>query len=82
MLLTKTDIFVTINSEDKQKRAIEILEKHGEKIWDAFCALRFDETCKYLVFDTDDSDWYIGCSILNLTEITLDQLDELLTESN
>lgn len=80
--MNKTNIRVTIDSEKKYKRAIEILEKHGERIWDFENAMIFDRFFRHLIFDdNEDVGWYINTSLNPTeTEITLDQLDELLTQ--
>ena len=80
--MNKTNIRVTIDSDEKYKRAIEILEKHGEIIWDFENAMIFDRFFKHLIFDdNEDVGWYINTSLNPTeTEITIDQLDELLTK--
>lgn len=78
MSLTKSDIFVTIDSEEKKQRAIEILEKHGEKIWEHRIAMVFDDFRKSLIFDRNDG-WFVFNNSSKI-EITLDQLDDLLTK--
>lgn len=64
--MNKTKIYITIDSEEEKQRAIKILNKHGENIWRDITAT--------------DTRWYIVGFKCNKTEITLDQLDELLTK--
>lgn len=86
MKLTRENIRVTIDNEEKQQRAIEILEKHGEKIWEEPYAMKFDKEDKYLTCDRFEGDWFVRHisqnALIQYTEITLDQLDELLTKLN
>jgi len=78
--MNKTEIRVTIDSKEKQQRAIEILNNHGEKIWEDNTAMYFDEIFYFLVCDKEKIDWFIRSLDDSRTEITLDQLDELLTK--
>jgi hypothetical protein len=76
--MNKSDITVVIDSKEKQQRAIEILNKYKEHIWEEDFAMNFEPFRKQLVFTSGD--WYI-CFDIDLNdeiEITLDQLDELL----
>lgn len=82
--MKKTEIRVTIDSVEKQQRAIEILGRYGEEIWDAEWAMKFDIDKTNLTCDTQDdfNDWWIQedfCSgYIGKTEITLDELEEML----
>ena len=74
--MKKEQIYVKIDSEEKRLRAIEILEKAGE---DIFFTLREEYDNKmFLLFDTIIISWVCIYSVLNMEEITLDQLEELL----
>ena len=76
--LKKSQILVTIDSEEKQKRAIDILSNYKEQIWKEDFAMDFDSNKNKLVFATED--WFI-CYNVDLSdeiEISLDQLEELL----
>lgn len=81
-MMNKTEIRVTIENEENKQRAIEILKKHGEQIWDFENAMNFDRFFKHLIFDDDEYiGWYINTSLNPTeTEITIEQLDELLTQ--
>ena len=82
--MKKTEIRVTIDSVEKQQRAIEILERYGEPIWEDLTAMDFDIDKTNLTCDTQDgfNDWWIQedfCSgYRDKTEITLDELEKLL----
>ena len=76
--MKKSEITVVIDSIEKQQRAIEILNKYKEHIWEEDFAMYFGPGKEQLVFTSGD--WYI-CYDVDLNgeiEITLDQLDELL----
>lgn len=77
--MKKTEIRVTIDSVEKQQRAIEILERYGEKIWDESFAMEF-ETPRTSLICCSDGDWFIqfNFSVRTFTEITLDELEKLL----
>lgn len=51
--MNKTEIRVAIDSKEKQKRAIEILNKHGEKIWDEKAIIYFGKDSS-LIFNIYD----------------------------
>ena len=75
--MKKEQVYVTIDSEEKRLKAIEILEKAGEEI--------FEESILYKCVDNhynrlrinSDGIWTLFCAI-NDTEISLDQLEALL----
>jgi hypothetical protein len=76
--MNKSDVRVTIDSVEKQHRAIEILKKYKEHIWEEAWAMDFGPGKTQLVSLGDD--WFI-CYDVDLNdeiEISLDQLDELL----
>ena len=75
--MKKEEIYVTIDSEEKRLRAIEILEKAGEIIIRiSFLYLHVHEHYKRLCVDKNGV-WTLLC-ITHKTEITLDELEELL----
>ena len=78
--MNKTEIRVTIDSIEKQQKAIEILERNGQNIWKDKTAMLFNEDEQSLIFFKLDGDWLIvnNYEEKNKTEITLQQLDELL----
>jgi hypothetical protein len=75
--MNKSNIRVTIDSTPKQQKAIQILNKHGETISNEKSSFSFDEFYNQLVFSSDGT-WSIFVGFIWQTEITLDQLDELL----
>ena len=83
--MKKDEIRVTIDSTEKQQKAIEILNRYNEPIWKDEEAMKFDINKIQLCFDisTDPQDWWIQDSIWNegwknRTEITLDELETIL----
>jgi hypothetical protein len=78
--MEKREIHIVIDSEAKQKKAIEILERHGERIHEKEIAMEVCETYKFLVFVADN--WFIASFPFGETEISLKELDELLTNLN
>lgn len=74
--MNKTEIRVTIDSVEKQQKAIEILGRYGEPIWEDKYSMNF-----LAVFDSLrmlHDEWYISRPLEYQTEITLDQLEEIL----
>jgi hypothetical protein len=72
--MKKEEIYVVIDSEEKRKRAVFILENAEENIGDT----NFDEKYKYLRFDTSN-EWNTFSFVwTSETEINLDELNELL----
>jgi len=72
--MKKENIYVVIDSAEKRKRADSILESAEENIGDT----DFYENYKYLRFDTSN-EWNTFSFVwTSETEITLDQLEELL----
>lgn len=80
--MKKEEIYVIIDNDEKRNKAVEILTDAGEAIWDSESAMQYTQGYNYLTFDADDMDWYTVSDdvieIGGLTEITLDQLEELL----
>jgi hypothetical protein len=75
--MEKREIHVVIDSEAKQQQAIEILERHRESLYEKQIAMRFDKRYKYLVFCSGS--WYVASYPFGATEISIKELDELLT---
>lgn len=72
--MKKEEIYVVIDSEEKRLRAIQILTDARENIGDT----NFDEKYKYLWFDTT-KEWNTFSFIWGAeTEISLDQLEQML----
>jgi hypothetical protein len=78
--MKKEEIRVTIDSTPKQQKAIEILNRYNEPIWHETIAMDFDEYNNSLKFENKKghNDWFVGFHDVNLTEITLDELEALL----
>lgn len=80
----RSEIYVLIYSKKQQQRAIEILKKYGEKIWENPIAMEFDKNNNRLLIATEDSStgWLIIHNdtpvIPNRTKIRLKQLEEIL----
>jgi hypothetical protein len=75
--MKKEEIYVKISTHDEQKRAIDILQKAGEKIGD------MGLSGYYCILDFNNEDWDIigSDNIKGKIKITLDQLEQLLTTS-
>jgi hypothetical protein len=74
--MNKSEIYVEITNEQERLRAIEILEKAGERVWDYLRAMEINIDCSYL-FCCKDGDWLISPR-KRTRQITLDQLEEML----
>ena len=77
--MKKEQIYVTIDNEEKRLRAIEILEKAGEKYWgnEKNWSMTINDVHKYLYLQTEG--WLVNnldCGTRE--EITLGQLESLL----
>lgn len=76
--MKKEEIYVVIDSEAKQKRAIQILTDAGEKLSICDNAFTFDDKYKFLKIDSNN-EWFIFGFMYNLdNEISLDKLEEIL----
>lgn len=75
--MKKEDVFVRIDSEEKRLRAIQILTDAGEKIW-SWSALLKEDSVDFLLVDKIENDWFLAPNNDARTEITLNQLDQLL----
>lgn len=73
--MKKTEIRVTIDSVEKHQRAIEILERYGERIINAKDSMDFWNGCNDLV--CKNSEWFIITDFYNRNKITLDELEEM-----
>ena len=72
--MKKKNIYVVIDSESKRLRALQILSDAGENIGNTM----FDEKYKYLRFDASN-EWNTFSFIwTSETEVTLDELQQLL----
>jgi hypothetical protein len=80
--MKREDIRVTIDSPEKQQKAIEILNKYKQPIWDRSVAMDFSPQMTQLVFSAGD--WFIcyDVDINDEIEITLEQLEEILKQLN
>ena len=78
-IMKKEQIYVTIDSEEKRLRAIEILEKAGEEILhESTMFIKTDSAFKQLLYSIDINGWLLSMFNDKKTEITLDQLEALL----
>ena len=78
--MNKSEIYVEITNEQQRLRAIEILEKAGERTWDYSRSMEINIDCRYLVY-CEDGDWLISPRKKN-HKITLYELDEMLMPKN
>lgn len=76
--MKKEEIYVTIDSEEKRLRAIDILQKVNGKVRrTSFLNSYVSERYKYLSIDSEGF-WTLFCLKNGEKEITLDELEELL----
>jgi hypothetical protein len=80
--MKKEEIYVVIDSEEKRLRAIQILTDAGESVFSGSELFKEFPTNENLEF-YDDIEWLLSDNfdedILNKNEITLDQLEQMLT---
>jgi len=76
--MKKQEIYVKIDSEEKRLRAIQILTDAGECIW-RWSSLLKEDGVGFLSLDKFGNDWFLALNNDRKTEITLDQLEQLLT---
>ena len=78
--MKKTEIRVTIDSVEKQQRAIEILERYGERMGKNKNSFEFSKYNNSLIFGFASRYWWIGYNNFHSKrpEITLDELEKLL----
>ena len=75
--MKKEQIYVVIDSEEKRLRAIQILSDAGEKIWEGSVFFKPFETIENMGISSYDGFWR-AIGYTSKTEITLDQLEQLL----
>jgi len=76
--MKKEEIYVVIDSEEKRLRAIQILSDAKENISTCDLSMDFSEKHKYLRLDSNNQ-WFIFSYMFSTdTEITLDQLEQML----
>ena len=76
--MKKEEIYVVIDSEEKRLRAIQILSDAKENISTFDLSMDFSEKHKYLRLDSNNQ-WFIFSYMFSTdTEITLDQLEQML----
>jgi hypothetical protein len=77
--MKKHEIRVTIDSTEKQHKAIEILNRYKQEILQSDNAMVFDKKWKHLVYAEINNSWYIASDTFkHFTEITLKQLETIL----
>jgi hypothetical protein len=76
--MKKEEIYVVIDSEEKRLRAIQILSDAKENISTFDLSIEFSEKHKYLRLDSNNQ-WFIFSYVFSTdTEITLNQLEQML----
>ena len=80
--MKREDVRVTINSPEKQQKAIEMLNRYNQPIWDYKYSTDFMEYKTQLVFS--GGTWFIcyDVDVDDEIEITLEQLEEILNQLN
>jgi hypothetical protein len=78
--MKKHEIRVTIDSKEKQQKAIQILNRYNETIFDNPFAMWFNDEENSLKCDFESSggDWFVSFPCDGETEITLDELEIIL----
>jgi hypothetical protein len=77
--MKKEEIYVVIEDEEKRLRAIQILTDAKENISTFDLSFEFSEKHKYLRLDSNNQ-WFIFSYMFSTdTEITLDQLEQMLS---
>jgi hypothetical protein len=78
--MKKHEIRVTIDSTPKQQKAIEVLNRYNEPIWQDEESMDFLEGYNSLVFGLNIPRWWIGSNttLEARTQITLDELETIL----
>jgi hypothetical protein len=80
--MKKEEIYVVIDSEEKRLRAIQILTDAKENIWSNETdglKVKLDSWFKFLRFSKTDNEWQLYMNSDDTTQITLDQLEQLLS---
>ncbi len=76
--MKKENIYVVIDSEEKRLKAIKILSDAKENISTFDSSFEFSERYKYLKLDSNNQ-WFIFSRMFSTdTELSLDQLEQLL----
>jgi len=77
--MKKEEVYVVIDSEEKRLRAIKILSDAGEDMGvNKEVSMRTSKNLKYLVFYCDET-WLVHINNHDRQEISLDQLEQLLS---
>lgn len=74
--MKKEEIYVVIDSKEKQKRAIQILTDAGEKVWE-HSQIFFNNATGCLICRRDNL-WYLLATRSTKQEINLNELEEIL----
>ena len=77
---TKEQIYVHIKNEETRKQAVEVLNRHNQIISPENKGLADYNENPYLKFDKDDKYWVTSDYKRNLTEISVEKLDEILSQ--
>jgi hypothetical protein len=77
--MKKEEIYVVIDSEEKRQRAIQILSDAKENISTFDSSFEFSERYKYLKLDSNNQWFIFSCMFSTDTELSLDQLEQLLS---
>lgn len=77
--LKKKDIYVLIEDQPNCDKALEILTKYKEPLSKIPSGFVYNSTYEYLKLSSSGK-WFIGYDCPNLTEITLDELEQLLNK--
>lgn len=78
--MNKEDVCVLIDSEEKRLRLLEILEQTGEKVWKYSHLNRSYNNLVYTAGHVGDEYWVMLDCGTGRQEITLDELEQLLTQ--
>lgn len=77
--MRKEEIYVVIDSEEKRLRALDILERAGEKVFrNSFLKKEVDTEYKFLRYIENYNCWMMSIPTGDGKNTTLDQLDKLL----
>lgn len=78
--MKKEEIYVLIDSEQKRLRALEILEKAGEIVFiNSFLKEEVNRYYRNLEFHETNQYWGMTSGVSDKTEITLEELEKLLS---
>ena len=76
--MNKNEIYLTLHSEEDATKAKKILETYGEPIEKSTESMDVRGRYKYL--HLVDGDWYVFSMTQGKTEVTLEQLEEILSK--